>query len=94
MATSVLDKIQASFKQVVSEVSVKGDPLLLLSKDTSLAVSVMSCREIASAVLVAGAGTDPQMLYSKFVGRCLEAGVPMDMDAREFYALAKTQVAA
>lgn len=93
-ATSVLDKIQASFKQVVSDVSVKGDPLLLLSKDASLAVSGLTCREIANAVVLAGAGTDPQMLYSKFVGRCLEAGVHMDMDAREFYALAKTEDAA
>ncbi len=32
-ASSVLDKLQASFKQVVSTVSVKGDPLLLLAKE-------------------------------------------------------------
>ncbi len=29
------------------------------------------------------------MLYSRFVGRCLEMGIPINMDAREFYALAK-----
>lgn len=93
-ATSVLDKIQASFKQVVSEVSVKGDPLLLLSKEPALGLSTKSCRDIANEIVAAAPGSDPQMLYSKFVGRCLEAGVHLDMDAREFYALSKAQVAA
>lgn len=88
-AASVLDKIQASFKQVVSEVSVKGDPLLLLSKNLSQGPTVISCREIADEIVLEATGDDPQMLYSRFVGRCLETGVQMDMDAREFYALAR-----
>lgn len=88
-ATSVLDKIQASFKQVVSEVSVKGDPLLLLSKESQQGRAPKSCREIADEIVVDSTGDDPQMLYSRFVGRCLETGVHMDMDAREFYALAR-----
>lgn len=88
-AASVLDKIQASFKQVVSTVSVKGDPLLLLTKATLNASSQKTCRQVAEQV-VSQAGTEvPQMLYSRFVGRCLEMGVPMNMDAKEFYALAR-----
>jgi hypothetical protein len=35
---------------------------------------------------------DPRRLYSRFVARCLEMGVRMDMDAREFYALATSRV--
>ncbi|TXH00732.1 MAG: DNA methylase [Rhodocyclaceae bacterium] len=88
-ATSVLDKIQASFKQVVSEVSVKGDPLLLLVKETNDTSTAKSCRKIAEEIVAEEACDDQQMLYSRFVGRCLEAGAQMDMDAREFYALAK-----
>jgi len=88
-AASVLDKIQASFKQVVSEVSVKGDPLLLLSKNAAQGQAGRSCREIADEIVAGSTVDDPQMLYSRFVGRCLETGVHMDMDAREFYSLAR-----
>lgn len=88
-AASVLDKIQASFKQVVSTVSVKGDPLLLLTKATPKASSRKTCRQVAEQIVSQADKEDPQMLYSRFVGRCLEMGVPINMDAREFYALAK-----
>lgn len=93
-AASVLDKIQASFKQVVSKVSVKGDPLLLLAKSSPRASSQKSCRQIAEQILSKAAGDDSQMLYSRFVGRCLEIGVRMDMDASEFYALARKRTGA
>ena len=33
-ASSILDKLQTSFKQAVSDISVKGDPLILLTKTT------------------------------------------------------------
>jgi len=88
-AASVLDKIQASFKQVVSTVSVKGDPLLLLTKATPKAASRKTCRQVAEEIVLEAGKEDPQMLYSRFVGRCLETGVLINMDAREFYALAK-----
>ncbi len=88
-AASVLDKIQASFKQVVSNVSVKGDPLLLLSKASQQGGSLQSCREIAEEIIMGATEDDPQMLYSRFVGRCLEMGVHMEIDAREFYELAR-----
>lgn len=88
-AASVLDKIQASFKQVVSEVSVKGDPLLLLSKASSSNHGSTSCREIADEIIVEARGDDPQKLYSRFVGRCLEIGAQIDIGAKEFYALTR-----
>jgi adenine-specific DNA methylase len=91
-ATSVLDKIQASFKQVVSTVSVKGDPLLLLSKRPAQRTKSKTSSKIAAEVIRSarnGAKLDHQRLYSQFVGRCLELGRDVDMDAKTFYALAK-----
>lgn len=101
-ATSVLDKIQESFKQVVSDMAVKGDPLLLLVKKTakdtpaqSYALSSISvANEIISGANELGtAERDPRRLYSRFVARCLEMGLPVDIDAREFYALIHNKVA-
>ncbi|WP_256665916.1 DNA methyltransferase [Pseudomonas sp. SK] len=93
-ATSVLDKIQASFKQVVSSVSVKGDPLLLLSKREAERSTSIPCSKIAEEVIRSarsGGKVDPQRLYSQFIGRCLELGRDVDIDAKTFYALAKVR---
>lgn len=93
-ATSVLDKIQASFKQVVSTVSVKGDPLLLLTKRTEDRSEAPSSAKIAADVISTahnGAKLDHQRLYSQFVGKCLELGRNVDMDAKTFYALAQVE---
>ncbi|RQO58503.1 DNA methylase [Paucibacter sp. KBW04] len=93
-ATSVLDKIQASFKQVVSTVSVKGDPLLLLSKRRlDRAVGKTSSKIAAEVIRDAGNGSlsDPQLLYSQFVGKCLQLGRDIEMDAKAFYALARAE---
>ena len=93
-AASVLDKIQASFKQIVSKVSVKGDPLLLLSKRPVEYARSNSSEKIAAEVIRTasnGARLDHQWLYSKFVGRCLELGENVGMDARAFYALVRAE---
>lgn len=93
-ATSVLDKIQASFKQVVSTVAVKGDPLLLLSKRTfTLAVDTTSSKIAAEVIRDASINSvfDLQLLYSQFVGKCLQLGRDVEMDARTFYALARAE---
>lgn len=93
-ATSILDKIQASFKQVVSTVSVKGDPLLLLSKRPSDRAVDKKNSKIATEVLREadnGSLSDPQLLYSQFVGRCLQLGRDVELDAKAFYALARAE---
>ncbi len=93
-AASVLDKIQASFKQVVSTVSVKGDPLLLLSKRPAERAKSKASAKIAAEIIHTarnGSKLDPQRLYSQFVGRCLELGRDVDMDAKTFYALAHAE---
>lgn len=93
-ATSVLDKIQASFKQVVSDVSVKGDPLLLLSKGAMGDISELAPEGVADEILARALKLGPeerelQRLYSRFVARCLELRMDVRMDASEFYTRAR-----
>lgn len=92
-ATNVLDKLQASFKQVVSTVSVKGDPLLMLTKR----MNVQEC-DASNAILLIDrlvndalhsrdpADREPERLYSRYVTHCLENGSQVELDARHFYA--------
>lgn len=94
-ATSVLDKIQASFKQVVSTVSVKGDPLLLLSRrkfKLSVAPSIVKIANDVICEAASEARLDHQRLYSQFVGKCLELGCDVEIDARAFYDLVKAKL--
>ena len=95
-ATSVLDKIQASFKQVVSTVSVKGDPLLLLAKGdpNDRSVSFLTAEEVVEEILRSARAAEssernPQRLYSRFVSRCLELGLSVRIGAKEFYGRAE-----
>lgn len=91
--SSILNKTQASFKQIVSKGSVKGDPLILLSKGQGIqnprkAESIIS--EIFDDVLpTSDATVDAQLLYSRFVSRSLELGVEVEIGAKEFYARVK-----
>lgn len=94
-ATSVLDKLQASFKQVVSAVSVKGDPLLLLVKDQGvLSGSDRMTDEVFDEVLARAIHSDNSAekelprLYSRYVARCLELGTRVALNADEFYSRA------
>lgn len=96
-ATSVLDKLQASFKQVVSTVSVKGDPLLLLTKQTLATPKVRHTGEALLKELIEQAKStgdiaecEPERLYSRYVNRCLETGATVDLDAGAFYAMVQT----
>jgi len=93
-ATSVLDKLQGSFKQVVSTVSVKGDPLLLLTKQTLSAPKVRYSIEALLPELVEQAKRSgdvaeckPERLYSRYVNRCLSSGSTVEIDAGTFYAM-------
>jgi hypothetical protein len=92
-AASVLAKSQPSFKQVVSTVSTKGDPLILLDKRVQ-GHRGDSIEDVVKAVL-AEAAVDgvqeertPERLFSRFVGRCLVGGIPVTIGAKEFYARA------
>jgi hypothetical protein len=99
-ATSVLDKLQASFKQVVSTVSVKGDPLLLLTKGKATAASA---KQTSPALMneifeIAKAASDqserePTRLYARYVNRCLQAGASVELNADQFYSVVKENIA-
>ncbi|HHC6521804.1 TPA: DNA methyltransferase [Vibrio parahaemolyticus] len=91
--TSVLDKLQASFKQTNSTISVKGDPLLLLTKGDVSMYSELDTYPIMEEVF---RGVDlndvdeltPERLYSRYINTCLKKGIHVEMDADEFYKAA------
>jgi len=95
-AASILDKTQASFKQVNGHVAVSGDPLLRVKKQTSEFVreaSTATMREMMSVAPASDAAVSPatareqQHLFSQLIGRALVDGVPITLDARRVYEL-------
>jgi 16S rRNA G966 N2-methylase RsmD len=95
--SGLLDKLQGSFKQVTSSVSVKGDPLLLLTKnrDTRGPSSELEPNDVLAELLTFATTAEdhkertPERLYSRFVARYLESGLPVPMDAAGFYSRAR-----
>jgi adenine-specific DNA methylase len=94
--TSVLDKLQSSFKQVVSEVFVKGDALLLLRKQAHSSYHATDSVDLAFHDVLERAATakdarerEMARLYSRYVTRCLELRLHVHMSADEFYRKAK-----
>lgn len=92
VGTSVLDKTQASFKQVRTAGAVKGDPLILLSKAPVLRNASQAEVWAVTKQLVkqAAKSSDPaeataQRLYSRLVGRYMAAGQSVPIDAGDFY---------
>lgn len=92
--TSVLDKLQSSFKQTNSIISVKGDPLLLLVKGEAKELCNLGSKRIMDQILSGLNETSecektPERLYSRYVNLCLESEIQVDVDAIDFYAEAK-----
>lgn len=96
IASSVLDKLQVSFKQVVSSISVKGDPLLLLVKqdkgNITYNVEITQHTNLIDEVInKASLEVDnskertAERLYSRYISRCLEMGIVVTMNAESFY---------
>lgn len=90
--TSVLNKTQESFKQVRTAGSVKGDPIILLSKTPrSISVSETEVWTVTDQLLEqAFRSDDPaestlQRLYSRLVGHYIAAGQNVPIDAGDFY---------
>jgi len=98
-AASILDKTQASFKQVNGHVAVSGDPLLRMSKRSPTLVAQPAVARPSSMddlVMVSlyeqpGSGLvtprQQQHRFSELVGRALVGGVPITMDARAVYEM-------
>ena len=83
-----LDKNQASFKQIVSEGSVQGDPLILLSKGVRI-LSESDSRIVLDEAIADENGTfrtDERRIYADYIGKCLKLGIKVDYDAKAAYS--------
>ena len=89
---SILDKVQKTFKQTKSNVTVKGDPIILLEKDNKpLPESLFRDDiELAQHLLeIAGDGSldkeESTKLFSKYIISCIEFGLKITLDAKYFF---------
>lgn len=86
--TSILDKEQASFKQVVSIDSVQGDPLLLLKKSSNDERDLSENREVLLRTIEAhifDSEFDERRIYSLYINECLKNGFKIIYDAKDAY---------
>lgn len=87
--TNILDKNQASFKQVVSDGAVQGDPLFLLKKSFEKKYASRLSDEDVLRLLLADHITesdfDNRTCFSRYINRCLELGIDIKMDAKQVY---------
>jgi adenine-specific DNA methylase len=93
-AASVLDKTQASFKQVTTAGAVKGDPVLLLTKGSLKGeFSANPIEPVLDELLRRARASDDRAersahrLYSRFVTHYLSQAQNVPLDARQFYKL-------
>lgn len=96
--SSVLDKLQGSFKQVTSKIKVKGDPLLLLTKGShtplKIGKKINDDDVISKLILQASDSNDPkeltpERLYARFVAVYLKNNMEVPMNASHFYNKAR-----
>ncbi|NLU27272.1 MAG: DNA methylase [Hungateiclostridium thermocellum] len=86
-ATTSLDKNQASFKQVVSEGSVQGDPLILLSKGKGT-ISDSHSQAVLNEVIendISSTSRNERQIYTDYIGQCLKRGIAVEFDAKTAY---------
>lgn len=89
-STNILEKKQASFKQIVSKGSVQGDPLLLLSKDATKTKPSEKNEKILKRIVESVKGTkeaNERRVYSLYVNECLRNGNHVAYDAKDAYTL-------
>lgn len=87
--SSFLDKTQASFKQVVSKSAVQGDPLFLLKKSGTQKCRTMDEGQILQMIIAENSHKtelECRHCYSLYIGKCMENGIAITLDAAEFYA--------
>lgn len=88
--TNILDKKQASFKQVVSRDSVQGDPLLLLNKKQNDKSCIENEKQIIENLIVSMINDkkfDERRAYSLYVNECLRNNIYISHDAKDAYML-------
>lgn len=96
-AASILDKTQASFKQVNGHVAVSGDPLLRVRKRSveTIAPVTATMHDLALAESrpsgqLTVTTRQEQHRYSELIGAALVGGVPITMDAQAVYQMRGT----
>jgi 16S rRNA G966 N2-methylase RsmD len=96
----VLDKTQGSFKQVTTRGAVRGDPVLLLRKQSTKVASAQSSVWKVAEILrrEAALGSEPsertaQRLYSRLITHYLATNQQVPLDADSFYRWHASRVA-
>lgn len=87
--SSFLDKTQASFKQVVSKSSVQGDPIFLLRKARLEKTGTSTEKQILQMIVAENpheTELECRHCYSLYIGKCMENGISVTLDAAKFYA--------
>lgn len=87
--SSLLDKTQASFKQVVSQASVQGDPLFLLKKSFTNKTGIQNEEKILQQIIKENPHSteiEQRHCYSLYIGKCLENGISVKKDAKQVYS--------
>lgn len=93
----ILDKTQGSFKQVTTGGAVRGDPVLLLSKQPKVDRNYEACvwsiakELVEEAMLLGPSEQTAQRLYSRLVTHFLIRGAAIPVDAGEFYRWLEAQ---
>ena len=92
-ATTSLEKNQASFKQVVSDGSVQGDPLILLSKGSKAKSESKSLTVLDEVIAeeINCLSQNERRIYSNYIGACLKRGIMVDYDAKTAYEYIERQ---
>ena len=84
--SSILNKTQASFKQVVSEGSTRGDAVFLLARDNTTNGSDARCASsMESFRQRQDRGESAQHLYSRYVAERTELDLPVELTTLQFY---------
>lgn len=103
--SNILNKVQGSFKQVTSSIKVQGDPLLLLTKSDTKKEEIavnghtkehqMIKKIVDNAFINADNLSErkPERLFSRYVNACLESGLPVSKNAKQFYKIVDEEIA-
>ncbi|MEY8354933.1 DNA methyltransferase [Lachnospiraceae bacterium 54-53] len=92
--TSILDKTQSSFKQVVSDISVQGDPVILLGKGEGVHEDTPSIEILDETIkkALSEGNKDVRNIYSRYLTSCLDRGVAIMLGAKEAYEYVRERV--
>ena len=95
LQTNVLDKTQPSFKQIVSDISVRGDPLFLLQKKQGRKRNRTLTPEVIIDKIISECKSekiDRKRIYSLYINWCFRSGIEIVWNAETAYKYIESQV--